>query len=107
MHHTIRASGVLMKLPQRVNPSYVGKSHPQIPQTNASLLSNCLSFFCVICGWLWHPQQSEPLDYASVNYVLLDNLRHVGRPHLRVPNTVRIDHHGGANRTEPNRTTFG
>jgi len=46
--------------------------------------------------------------YAGARFggVLFDNLRNVRRAHLRVPNTIGIDHHCRTDRTKPNRSAL-
>ena len=51
-------------------------------------------------------QKCESLNYPPVQELLFDNLGHIGSSHLRIPNAVGIDHHGGPDGAETNRSAF-
>src|SRR5215204_5173482 len=50
--------------------------------------------------------QGEPLDYISVHYVLLDDLRHVIGRHLAIPNAVRVNEHSRADGAKADRAAI-
>src|SRR5437588_13006934 len=49
----------------------------------------------------------QTYDDTNAKEMFFDNIGNDGDANLRIPNAVRIDHHGGPNRAEAHRSAFG
>src|SRR6266850_7953020 len=58
------------------------------------------------CALRWHSEQSQSINGATVHDVFLHDLGNVRGAYLRVPDSIRINHHRGANSTETNGCAF-